>query len=134
MFSESPRSLKPDYAEAYYGLANTYRMQSRLDDAASCYKKALQLNLCNVEAHFEMAQYFENANHIDEAILCYQKVAQSDSVNSNSAYMKLGILYGKLDRLSEAIFCFRKVLETMPESAIANYNLGLAYQKQHILR
>ena len=60
--------LKPDSAEAYYNLGNTFKEQRLFDEAISCYRRVAVINPMFIEAYYNLAGSLEQQSRLDEAI------------------------------------------------------------------
>ena len=53
-----------------------FREKGQLDDAMSCYQKALELNPYHASSHYNLGNILQEKGQLDDAISCYQKTLQ----------------------------------------------------------
>ena len=67
--------LQADWAEAYHYLGMVLsNLENRLDEAAQCYRQALQYNPNLIEARINLGKMLEQQGLIEDARSCYQQV------------------------------------------------------------
>jgi tetratricopeptide (TPR) repeat protein len=69
-------ALKPDMAEAIYGLGVALDGLGRLDEAINAYNLALRLNLDYADAHFNLARILAAQGRVQEALSHYEQVVK----------------------------------------------------------
>jgi tetratricopeptide (TPR) repeat protein len=69
-------AINPDYAEAHNGLGNTHQRFGRLEEAAACYERALQLKPEYADARVNLGISWHNRGRLSEAIANYEQVLQ----------------------------------------------------------
>lgn len=113
----------------YYDLGNKLRGQGQLNEAISCYQKALQLRPDYVAAYLNLGNVLRDQGELNEAILCYQTVLRLRP-DFAGAYNNLGNAFQGQGQLREAISCYQKALRLRPDYVVAHFNLGSAFQDQ----
>lgn len=68
-------SITPDYADAYYGLGACLDALGKLDDAAACYEKGVQLNPANIEMWGNLAFVYLAQDRRQESLEAFRKAA-----------------------------------------------------------
>lgn len=121
--------LKPDYAAAYYGLAESYRMFlfSRLVDATEsqkqtisaieAYKGAIRIKTDYVEAHVGLGKSYSDLERYGEAIDAF-KVALRINPKSEEAYDGLGWTFEYLGRPVDAVHAFERAVLINPSNGL----------------
>lgn len=104
-------------------LGNVFLKAGRMDDAAICYQRALQLNMNMAETHFNLAQIRLRQQQIPDAIKGFE-VASVINPTFVQAHLALANLYKAGGDLARAIERYGKVLELAPGHIAAWYGLG----------
>ncbi|MCK4276995.1 MAG: tetratricopeptide repeat protein, partial [Phycisphaerae bacterium] len=120
---------RPDNSRAHYNLANHYTRQEKHEKAIDSYKTAIRLQADHAEAHCGLASVFRKLARHEQAIRHYKLAIKHREMlwipgNLAKTYSSLAIVYGQLKRLDEAADCYRRAIETQPNYANAQYNLG----------
>ena len=68
-----PWQLKPDYAEAHNNLGVALKDQGELEEAAACYRRAVELKPDYAEAHNNLGNAFKDHGELEEAVACYRR-------------------------------------------------------------
>ena len=125
-------SLKPDFADPYYNMANALKDQGKLNEAITVYTKALSLKPNNFKAYSNIGLVLQNQGKLDEAIVAYNK---SISLNPGyaEAYSNLGITFQCQGKLDEAVEAYKKSISLKPDYAETYNNLGAALHDQRKL-
>ena len=105
---------------------NDRNFQLKIDEAMSCYRKAIALKPDYVDAYNNMGSLLTDQNKLEEAIV-YFREALTFRHDSAEIYYNLGLALKRNDELNEAIGCYQKALRLKPEFADAYCNLGSAY-------
>jgi protein O-GlcNAc transferase len=113
-------------------MGNTFKDQGRLDEAISCFQKALKINPNLVEVYNNLGNTFKDQGRLDEAISCFQKVLEINP-NYAEAYNNMGNMLMGQGNLAEAVYHYQKALEINPNLAEAYHNLGNALKDQNRL-
>ena len=125
----------PNYALAYAGLADTYRLQEQYGgipayrtklQAYKAAEKALALDSLSAESQTSMGGALLTANKYSQAKRRFEKAIQ---INPNYllAYHWLGIAFSQLGETSEEIKTYENALELDPMSPIIAGNLANTY-------
>src|SRR3954470_24527950 len=114
--------VKPDYAEAYNGLANIYNAQRKFDEAAAASTKAAELGGAaaaaggagNVNAMYNQGVILWNAGKIPEAKKQFEAVLKVDPNHAESHY-QLGMALVNEGNLAGAASEFETYLKLAPD-------------------
>ncbi len=114
---------KPKDPNVWVFLGRSLRLQDKLDEALTAYRKAIELNPQNPYAFNGLGNTLASQeNRLDEAIAAYRKAIQIDP-KFGFAYTGLGnILYAQ-NKIPEAIAYYRKAIELDPKDPIPRNNL-----------
>lgn len=115
--------INPNLSDAYVGLAATYWVSGKIDDAIKYFKKAIEINPKDVAAYFNLGILYENIEQIDEAIALYEKTIEIDP-NFTDVYVTLGDLYSEKGEKDKAIKTYERVIELDPEGVLGTYAKG----------
>jgi tetratricopeptide (TPR) repeat protein len=118
--------VKPDYAEAYNGLANIYNAQRKFDLAAEASAKASQLSASapgalgggNADALYNEGVILWNGGKIPEAKAKFQAAIAANPNHAESHY-QLGMALVNEGKLAEAGAEFNTYLKIAPEGSNA---------------
>ena len=122
-------ALKPDGAEAYYNLANTFKAQRLFDEAIFCYERVVSINPMFAEAYYNMAKSMQEQCRNDEAIECLRQYLRINPQGAE-AYNNLGNLFNNKGLHDEALSYYQKAIQLKPELYEAHNNLGNALKDQ----
>ncbi len=112
------------YKEAQLALEN-----QQYDTAITLLKQVSAREPDNVRIHTLLGMGYKAKGELTEAISEYQK-ALDIKPNDPFTLCLLADLYLTQGRIDETITVAKKVIAINPESALAHYNLGIAYKKQ----
>jgi len=119
-----------DTAEEYFriGSALDDGDESRLEDAAAAYRKALELDPYLVAALINLANVHYTRDELVEAQALYERAIGLES-DFFEAHFNLGNIYHDLGRFPEAQACYREALRLNPYYADAHFYLAVTFEK-----
>jgi tetratricopeptide (TPR) repeat protein len=111
--------LRPDHAECYRNLGQTFLRQDRLQEAVESFQKAVALNPHDAAAYGDLGithQQLKNFAAAEDALL------QSSKLNPGApqTHYNLGNLLRQQFRLAEAIACYHRALECISRNSKNN--------------
>ncbi|WP_051767888.1 tetratricopeptide repeat protein [Sphingobium sp. DC-2] len=115
--------LNPDYAQAWYNLANLYAAQDRPDSAADAYGAALAIQPDYVDVHYNLGNLHRENRRYAQAMDCYERLTRlrpdhfDGWTNLASAQLAEG-------RTESAIASFRQAASIDPANGRAFINLA----------
>ena len=117
-------------AEEYFreGSALDGEDGSRLDDAATAYRKALELDPYLVPALINLANIHYSRDELIEAQALYERAIGLES-DFFEAHFNLGNIYHDLGRFPEAQACYREALRLNASYADAHFYLAVTFEK-----
>jgi tetratricopeptide (TPR) repeat protein len=104
--------------------------EGKYDQAAACYRQALQLKPHFAEAHNNLAVVLEKLGQLDEAAAHYREALRRRP-DLAAAYNNLGVVYGRQGKCAEAEASYRRALSLQPDYPEAYNNLGNVLSDQH---
>ena len=124
--------MKPNYVEAYNGLATVYNAQKKFDKATEASAKAIELAGAagpgggggGVDAEYNQGVILWNAGKIAEASEHFQKVIFMKPDHADAHY-QLGMAYVNQNKLSDAVPMFEKYLQLAPDGQFAATAKGI---------
>jgi len=119
----------PENPRAHCNLGYTYSAQGRLDAAARCYLKALEIDVMYFGAHYGLACVLDEQGKTDEAIAHYRRAVQIHPRFANAHY-NLAILLRRQGETDQAVAHYQQALQINPRLANAHYNLGNIFASQ----
>ena len=112
----------------WFTKGTSLRDLGRLEEAITCYDKALEINPEFVEVWNNKGISLHMLGRLEEAVTCYDKALE---INPEFAevWNNKGLSLADLGRREEAIACYSKALEINPEVAGAWTNKGYSLNK-----
>ncbi len=121
--------LKPDYADAYNGLATIYNAQKKFDEAAAASQKAAEIGAAaagaggatgggNVNALYNQGVIAWNAQKVDEAKSRFEEALKVDPNHADS-HFQLGMCLVNLAKYADALKEFETYMTLAPEGQFA---------------
>jgi tetratricopeptide (TPR) repeat protein len=101
---------------------------ANLDEAASAYRKALELNPYLVAALINLANIHYSRDELAEAQALYERAIGLEP-DFYEAHFNLGNIYHDLARFPEALACYREALRLNPGYADAHFYLAVTFEK-----
>ncbi len=117
-------------AEEYFRAASALDDgdDSRMEDAASAYRKSLELDPYLVPALINLANIHYSRDELVEAQALYERAIGLES-DFFEAHFNLGNIYHDLGRFAEAQGCYREALKLNPFYADAHFYLAVTFEK-----
>ena len=122
-------AVNPRIDSYHSNLGVALKGQGRLDEAVTCYRRALDLAPDSPEARFNLGAALQEQGRLDEAAACYRRAVELRP-DYPEAHNNLGVVLKDQERLDEAIACLRRALDLAPGYPDAHNNLGIALKKQ----
>jgi len=108
--------LKPDYAIARLGLAQSLEALGRLEDAQASYDQLLVETNGALDAHYAVGDWYLRQNKLEEAAAQYAQVLAQEPRHANAHY-QLSVVYEKQGKIAEAMAEIEEVMKDNPENA-----------------
>jgi tetratricopeptide (TPR) repeat protein len=102
--------------------------ESRRDDAAAAYRRALEIDPCLVAALINLANIHYSRDELVEAQALYERAIGLES-DFFEAHFNLGNIYHDLGRFPEAESCYREALRLNPFYPDAHFYLAVTLEK-----
>jgi tetratricopeptide (TPR) repeat protein len=118
-------AIKPDLADAHYGMGVALRAQEDLSGAIVALRRAIELEPHHASAHLALGVSLRAQGDLTGAIAAYQE-AIAIKPDFADAHYALGNALQADGNHPAAIAAFRKVIELQPQYAEAHCNLGHA--------
>jgi tetratricopeptide (TPR) repeat protein len=117
-------------AEEYFriGSALDDGDESKLEQAATAYRKALELDPYLVAALINLANVHYSRDEVIEAQALYERAIGLEP-DFFEAHFNLGNIYHDLGRFVEAQGCYREALRLNPQYADAHFYLAVTFEK-----
>jgi len=122
----------PNYKEAAYNLANTYRLTHQMDLAVTYWQKALKIDKDFVGAHINLGIALRGMGKLDDAIYHYLQVVELED-SCTEAYVNLGVAHaarGARGDSRKAADYYSKAISLDPGCLIAHFNLALHHKQE----
>ena len=120
----------PELAERYFREASLLDDgdESRQEEAAAAYRKALEVDPYLVAALINLANIHYSRDELAEAQALYERAIGLES-DFFEAHFNLGNIYHDLGRFPEALACYRHALTLNPYFADAHFYLAVTFEK-----
>lgn len=102
-------------------MGNALFMLEKFEESVDAYNKALAINESTL-CHYNVAVAYSDLEQLDKAAEHFQKAINMDEANVE-AYMSLGDILLKLDRIEEALQAYQAVLDQDPDNIEARDQL-----------
>ena len=102
--------------------------ESKQDEAAAAYRKALEVDPYLVAALINLANIHYSRDELAEAQALYERAIGLES-DFFEAHFNLGNIYHDLGRFPEALACYRHALTLNPYFADAHFYLAVTFEK-----
>lgn len=119
----SPTSSSSTESETYKDQGNAFFGSGKLDEAASCYRKAIAISPAYVDAHNNLGLVLQAQGYVEEAEQCLRHALELNPSHANAAYNLALLLDGRGD-LAGAKKILRSGLQGNPD--YENFHLLLA--------
>jgi protein O-GlcNAc transferase len=127
--SKEAINLRQAFPEAWFNLANSYRIRRQWDEAISAYRKALNLRANWAEAHSNFGVALAAAGQIQSAAEEFQKAVEQNP-DLPIAWFNLGNALRDLGQADKAINAYQQAIARDPNHLDAYNNLGTVYGRQ----
>ncbi len=121
--------LDPQYEEAYYNLALTFRNEQPAE-ALSLFERALELDPDYEQAHRELGYTLRKLDRFLEAETHLRHALELDS-SDGWAHIYLGNVLWAIGDLLSAEQSFKRAIETWPDSSIPYWSVAHFYEYQN---
>ena len=98
----------------YYKLAKALEKRGKLDEAISCYEKAIAGSKGGIQARFDLAAIYQRQGKLVEAQIAYRQILEVEPTEARAQY-KLGAIYLQQRQFEDAIACFRLAIKHNPD-------------------
>ena len=122
-------SIKPNFAEAHYNLANVMYDQGNLEEAILAFKKAIALKPNYFEAFNNMGNALQDLGKLEEAIQAFNTAIRIKP-NFAEALNNMGVTFRSCGKLKEAIQTYNKALLIRSNYVEVFNNKGNVYKDQ----
>jgi Flp pilus assembly protein TadD len=116
--------LAPDYVDALVNLGATYRAQGELDQAVSCYRRALELTPDLPTAHSNLGNALGQQGRLEDAESCLRRALELKP-DFAEAHSNLGGVLRNQNRPEEAMAFLQKALLLRPDFTEAHVHLAI---------
>ena len=118
--------MRPDSAEMNKNRGLKLHRKGQLEEAVSCYQKALQINPNLAGVYNNMGAGLQGLGRLKEAMSSFE-MAVEIRPGYVEAHNNMGNLFQQMGRIDEAVSCYEKALALKPDLSEAHNNLGNAY-------
>ncbi|MEE9542697.1 MAG: tetratricopeptide repeat protein [Thermodesulfobacteriota bacterium] len=121
--------LNPTFAAGYLELGLIYERLKDVDNAIGIYEEGIEVAPYDINLRNRLGQLFIQQNQLDRAIEHFEVVSENGRARLN-AVLKIGMIYFELKRFDDSLEWFKKALAVDPDSTLARYYLGAAYEEK----
>ncbi|QQG42523.1 MAG: tetratricopeptide repeat protein [Candidatus Giovannonibacteria bacterium] len=108
-------SLKPDYVEGHFLLAQVYDAEGQAAEAIKRGEAAALLAPNDIGTLFQLGLLYYRANRLSDAEIVFGRAVEINANYSNARYF-LGLIYDRGGRRAEAVSEFEKILALNPDN------------------
>jgi tetratricopeptide (TPR) repeat protein len=116
-------------AEAIVQQGLSLKNQGKLDEAAACFREAVQIDPDAAQAYFALGRVLEERGRLEEAASAFHHVLRLQPERAE-AYLALGATLREQVQLERAVTFLREAIRLRPDLAEAYHQLGLALTDQ----
>jgi Tfp pilus assembly protein PilF len=118
----------PGNADGWALLGRAYHYNSRFDEAAEAYKKAVSLTPLNASYRATLGLILGQAGELEEGLAELLKVTATPGYKDAAGWANLGWVYRNMNKAPESIAAYQKALALDPKEEQAALGLGWAHQ------
>lgn len=118
-------ALRPDYVDAFVGLAMSQAARNRHFDALTTCRRAIELEPRHFEARMGYAAALIELTRYSEALTCYEEIRALVAGNADQLH-RLGLALRDAGAAEVSVQCFRDALGLRPDFVEAHNSLGIA--------
>jgi tetratricopeptide (TPR) repeat protein len=119
-------TLNPADASAHYNLGLIYQQRGQLDEAKTCFIRAVEIRPDESDAHYQLGRIAREEGKLAEAIRHFDSVVRLDSEHSQSeVWREIGRTYFQAGQPEDARSAFERFLQKRPSDAEGRYYYGL---------
>ena len=120
---ERALTLRPDYPEAHYNLANAFLDHGNVDEAIDHFRRALDSMSRSADVHNNLGIALAANGQSDEAIAAFREALRLEP-DSSKTHRNLGDALMSEGMQADAIAHLRRAVQLDPDDASARYDLG----------
>ncbi|MBN2377430.1 MAG: tetratricopeptide repeat protein [Sedimentisphaerales bacterium] len=108
--------------QVYFHLGRIAKLENKIPEAISHWKKVLLYNSENVEALNELSMTLVESGQLEEAIIYFEKAVEIGTVSATLCN-NLGATFAQVEKYDQAITYFKKSFEIYPGNKETHFNL-----------
>lgn len=108
-------SLKPDYVEGHFLLAQVYDAEGKIEEAIKRGEAAALLAPNDIGTLFQLGLLYYRANRLSDAEIVLKRAVEINTNYSNARYF-LGLIYDRTGRRADAVAEFEKISALNPDN------------------
>ena len=113
---------QPDLYQAYFQMGRIAKLENKLPEAVSHWKKVLLYDTENVEAINELGMALVGLGQLEESIQYFEKAVEIGTVSA-SLCNNLGATFAGVEKYDQALVYFKKAFEIYPGFKETHFNL-----------
>jgi tetratricopeptide (TPR) repeat protein len=126
LFFKQALGLRPDNADAHYGMATTCFLLGELPLAAYHFKEVTRIDPTRAGAFINLGAVFNRLEQFDDAIAALRRGIQLD-INRAEGFYNLGLVYRRKGQPDMAVQAYREATRINPRMADAHFNIANIY-------
>jgi tetratricopeptide (TPR) repeat protein len=123
LFFKQALGLRPDNADAHYGMATTCFLLGELPLAAYHFKEVTRIDPARAGAFINLGAVFNRLEQFDDAITALRRGIQLD-INRAEGFYNLGLVYRRKGQPDMAVQAYREATRINPRMADAHFNIA----------
>lgn len=123
-------TLNPADASAHYNLGLIYQQRGQYQDAAVCFRRAIEIDPTEADAHYQLGRIAREEGRLAEAIAHFDSTVRIASEHSQSeVWREIGRAYFEAGQYEDARTAFERFLDKRPSDAEGRFRHGLTLDK-----
>lgn len=119
--------LMPYHPEVYNNLATFLMEKKELDEIEALIATALKLRPFYGKAYYNLGNYYVMKKEYEKAWQAYKDACTKADFDNETGYARFGEVSAHLGKYEDAIWAYQKLIEILPNSLQARFNLGEMY-------
>lgn len=111
-------------AQAWHNLAKLYQSRKEHEEAATCYRKAIELRPKKVKLYIQLAEVLQQQGRTSDVVYTYQKIIELSHTPPFWAYKHLGDALTQQGQIDGAVASYQKAIEFKPHNPSCYICLG----------
>lgn len=123
-------TLNPADASAHYNLGLLYQQRGELDQAAACFRRAVEIDPQDTDANYQLGRIAREQGRPDEAIKYFEAVVrQAPTHSQHEVWREIALVYLTARQYQDALEMLDRFLAERPSDAEGRYWRGMTLSR-----